>query len=507
MPLDCKNITTIKRHLQADSSLLMGDQITGGSATKTGGTWAGSDGTGSGTSLSDAELAQNQVAAQVFGIDLNMEQMFPIGTVLGPGDFVVEDGFTANAEGVDVIHQGMGAEARVYAPGTELKVGDLIINGKITDGTGQEKYAPYTVSDTNSSVSSDGAVVSPSGEDDDDAYCSLQELAGTSPPGQTRLEDMLDELDLELDIPGLDMSWWVDIQKRINELMQLTGKFIAKTQNLVALVDMDPDKACELLPDVSKLIEIMQRVVAAIARINAVMAKISKIIKKMKKALKLLMWLFAPLKAVQVLLLALQMIMGIPALIEMAVKSMTDASKILPQLIALLQKIISQCAMNRGAAAGLNKEECEALGGVYVDRRLGDLGDASNAGGDGSGSGGDGSGSGGGLPNLDANLAPDLGFPDMGNDYFPPAMALNAGDELSSGQAIGPGGSTLTAPAVIPYDANEGDWSVGGEGGMGNSDNADLNEDQIDAMLDSQILDLSECLTELDDFTKTANYS
>jgi len=281
--------------------------------------------------------------------------------------------------------------------------------------------------------------------------------------------------------------------------MQLTGKFIAKTQNLVALVDMDPDKACELLPDVSKLIEIMQKVVAAIARINAIMAKISKIIKKMKKALKLLMWLFAPLKAVQVLLLALQMIMGIPALIEMAVKSMTDASKILPQLIALLQKIISQCAMNRGAAAGLSQEECEALGGVYVDRPVGDLGDASSA--------GDGSGSGGGLPNLDANLDPDLGFGDMGNDYFPPGMNLNAGDELSSGQAIGPGGSTLTAPAVIPYDANEGDWSVGGEGGMGNSDNADLNEDQIDAMLDSQILDLSECLTELDDFTKTANYS
>ena len=37
MPLDCKNITTIKRHLQANSSLLMGDQIIGGSATKTGG--------------------------------------------------------------------------------------------------------------------------------------------------------------------------------------------------------------------------------------------------------------------------------------------------------------------------------------------------------------------------------------------------------------------------------------------------------------------------------------
>jgi len=495
MPLDCKNITTIKRHLQANSSLLMGDQIINGSATKTGGVGADSSG------LSDAELAKNQVAAQVFGINLSMEQMYPAGTEIGPGDFVTEDGFTAGADGVDVIHQGIGAEARVYAPGTELKVGDLVINGKIIDGNGQEKYAPFTVEDANSSVSSDGAVISPSGGDDDDAYCSLQELAGSTPEEQSRLEGLLDDLDLELDIPGLDMTWWVNIQQKINELMQLTGKFIAKTQNLVTLVDLDPDKACELLPDVTKLIEIMQKVVAAINKINAIMAKISKIIKKMKKALKLLMWLFAPLKAVQVLLMALQMIMGIPALIEMAVKSMTDASKILPQLISLLQKIISQCAMNRGAAAGLSQEECEALGGVYVDRPVGDLGSAGDAG------SGDGSGSGGGQPNLDSNLDPDLGFGDMGSDYFPPGMSLSPGDELGSGQAIGPGGSELTAPATIPFDANEGDWSVGGEGGMGTSDNADLNEEQIDAMLDSQILDLSECLTELDDYTKTANYS
>lgn len=486
MPLDCKNITTIKRHLQANSSLLMGDQIIGGSATKTGG--VGSDSSG----LSDAELEKNQAAAQVFGINLSMEQMFPMGSQLGAGDFVTEDGFTADANGVDVVHQGMGAEARVFAPGTEVKEGDLIINGKILDENGKEHSAPYTVNDSNSSVSSAGAVVSPGGADSDDEYCSLQELAGTTPESQSRLEDMLDDLDLELDIPGLDMTWWVEIQKKINELMQLTGKFIAKTQNLVALVELDPDKACELLPDVSKLIEIMQKVVAAIARINAIMAKISKIIKKLKKALKLLMWLFAPLKMVQTLLLALQMIMGIPTLIEMAVRSMMDASKILPQLIALLQKIIAQCAMNRGAAAGLSQEECEALGGVYVDRSIGDLGDASG---------------GGGQPNLDSSLDSNLGFDDMGNDYFPPGMDLNAGDELGSGQAIGPGGSELTAPATIPYDANEGDWSVGGEGGMGTSDNADLNEDQIDAMLDSQILDLSECLTELDDYTKTASFS
>ena len=52
MPLDCKNITTIKRQLQANSSLLMGDQIINGSATKTGGVGADSSG------LSDSILSK-----------------------------------------------------------------------------------------------------------------------------------------------------------------------------------------------------------------------------------------------------------------------------------------------------------------------------------------------------------------------------------------------------------------------------------------------------------------
>ena len=46
----------------------------------------------------------------------------------------------------------------------------------------------------------------------------------------------------------------------------------------------------------------------------------------------------------------------------------------------MLQRILAQCMALRGAEAGLSKEQCEALGGVYVDRRLGDLGDAGSGG-------------------------------------------------------------------------------------------------------------------------------
>ena len=47
---------------------------------------------------------------------------------------------------------------------------------------------------------------------------------------------------------------------------------------------------------------------------------------------------------------------------------------------------------------------------------------------------------------------------------------------------------------------------MGDDGGAGVSDNGILSEEEIDAILDSQILDLSECMTELDDFVKTTSY-
>ena len=174
---------------------------------------------------------------------------------------------------------------------------------------------------------------------------------------------------------------------------------------------------------------------------------------------------------------------------------MTATEKILPQLIALLQKIVAQCAMNRGAEAGLSKEQCEKLGGVYVDRALGDLGDVSSI---------------EGTPGLiDSNA--DLGelIDDLEEDddddslYFPPNMDLNGGDTIIDGIAVGDGGEILQAPATIPTTGN---WSMGEDGGAGVSENGILSEEEIDAILDSQILDLSECMTELDDMVKTTSY-
>ena len=73
---------------------------------------------------------------------------------------------------------------------------------------------------------------------------------------------------------------------------------------------------------------------------------------------------------------------------------------------------------------------------------------------------------------------------------------------IIDGIALGDGGETLQAPATVPATGN---WVMGEDGGAGVSENGILSEEEIDAILDSQILDLSECMTELDDMLKTTS--
>ena len=68
------------------------------------------------------------------------------------------------------------------------------------------------------------------------------------------------------------------------------------------------------------------------------------------------------------------MVNGIPILLAQAVKTLSNVTRILASVIAMLSKVLSQCAINRGSDAGLSKEECEEAGGIYVDRKIGDLG-------------------------------------------------------------------------------------------------------------------------------------
>ena len=499
--LYCKSITSLRRNLPPGSRLLLGDQILNGSAIKTS---LSADDIISGQSAEEDE--KDQIAEAAFGIGAGLnEDLFRIGEQLGPGDFVTEGGFEAGPNGIEVVHSGIGGEARVYAPGTSLDEGDLILNGTVTGPDGTTIEAPTTITGEGYVASGDGVVVSPGGADTDemqDAYCSLQELAGTPEKG-SRLEDALNELELDLEIPGLDFAWWVAIQKKLNQMMAIQGKFIAKTQSFVNLIELDPEDACKYVPDVNKLIKVIQRVLRTINTIRRILDKINKLIKKLKKVIKLLKWLFAPIRIVEAFLLAMQIIEGFAIMLDTAVRNLTDTSKVLPRLIALLQKILAQCASNRGAEAGLTKEECEAAGGVYVDRRPGDLGAAPV----------------GGAADAFAGLTNEFdglddlitqageGFDDGREGFMGEGAELFAGDVIEQGQVLDPNGNVVDPieyPFIVPYP---GGYRAGVNGVTGNSDSVDLREDQVEQLLDSQILDLSDCLTEIEDLERTRNFS
>ena len=365
--LNCDNITSAKRFLPEGSLLLLGDQILEGCAIKT----SGSGGQG----VSDEELEKNRIANEVFGIAENYEDIYVIGEKVCEGEFISELGFTADEGGCTVIHSGYGGEARNFAPGTDLKSGDLVLNGYVLDPNGLRLDAPQSIPGEGFVVGDSGAVVSPgAGNDDGEAYCSLQELAGKA----DRPEGFFDEfsMDIDLDIPDLDMKWWFKIQKKINDLMAVQNKFMVRVQVLVDKIEVDPDRACDLVPDVNKLIQLIQKVERVISRISRLLRALSSLARKLKKIVKLLKWIFSPLKIVEAYFMVLGVINGIPQLLATAAQNMANSQRVMQSLLALLQKIIAQCMVNRGAEAGLTKEQCEAAGGVYVDRRLGDLGDS-----------------------------------------------------------------------------------------------------------------------------------
>ena len=134
MALNCDNITSAKRFLPHGSSLLLGDQILEGNAIKT----TASQGVG----VSEEELEKNRIANQVFGIKEDYEDIYSIGERVYAGEFISENGFTADEDGVTVIHSGYGGEARNFAPGTALKEGDIVLNGYVLDKNGIRLDAP-----------------------------------------------------------------------------------------------------------------------------------------------------------------------------------------------------------------------------------------------------------------------------------------------------------------------------------------------------------------------------
>ena len=183
-----------------------------------------------------------------------------------------------------------------------------------------------------------------------------------------------------------------------------------------------------------------------------------------------------------------QMVLGLAQMIETLARGLLDANRVLPQLIAMLAAMIQACANQRGMEDGLSKEDCEALGGTWITGRSGDMGTGTGSG-----------GAGDELANMIGNLD------DNGDLYLRPGLGLNEGDLIKSGCVTSPQGEVICAPPefIIPGEG----WTVHEDGASGNSENATISQDEINAILNSQLVDLSTCLTRIDDIEKTFNFS
>ena len=504
--LDCKNITSLRRTLSGGAKLLMGDQVLSGCAVKVSNTFT------KGT-VTEEEEQQNKAVAEIFDIsqdqiDMDPIVVTPVGTKLYAPEpfFIIEPGWeVCEGETAEVIHAGYGGEVRLFAAGADLLQGDLIVNGTVTGPDGTVYEAPFNVPGPGYKVGPDGGVVSPTGGGEED-YCSLQELAGNV-RGEKRIIDLDIDLDLDLDIPGLDMTWWVPIQEKINEIQQLQGKLVAKVQMLADKAKYDPDgDVCKYRPEAQKLLQLIRDVQRILSQIRRVVQTVRTAVNTVKRVIRIIESIFMVGKAVKlamVYLLIKQMVLGLAQMIDSLAKGILDANRILPVLIAQLSAMIQACANQRGLESGLSKEDCEALGGTWIEgKRKGDMGDGS------AGRYGD------DLSTLVNDLNDDLDL------YLKPGLPLREGDEINGGCVQGPEGEKVYVGPIPPEAEQDEDhtyqierfiipgegWFVCDEGASGQSDNATISEQEMQAILDAQIVDISECLTRIDEMQATADF-
>jgi len=494
--INCDNVTNIRRSLPAGATLLMGDQIVSGCAIKV-------SHSAKKKSQTDEQIAQNIAVAEIYGLseeDLNSDPLVktPIGTKLHAPQsfFITEPGWEVCEPGAEVIHSGYGGEVRSFGAGSDLLPGDLVVNGTAVDPDGVTHDAPLSIGVSGWNVGPDGAVVSPASDDDESGFCSLQELAGRGRADSSPVSKLIPELELDFEIPGLDLSWWVPIQEKIVEITQLHTKLAARVQSLQIKIDSDPDgDACKFRPQAQQLLRLIRDVQRIITQIRKVVQAVRTAVNTVKRVIKIIESIFMIGKAVKMAFVYFtikQMVLGLAQMIDTLARSLLDANRVLPQLIAMLAAMIQACANQRGLEDGLTKEDCEALGGTWITGRSGDMGDASDGG---IGDGG-----------LTADVNDFIGsLSDEGDLYLRPGLELNEGDVIKSGCVESPTGDKVHAPEIFTIPSSG--WVVCEEGASGESDNATISQEEINAILNSQLVDLSECLTRIDDIEKTFNYS
>ena len=254
-----------------------------------------------------------------------------------------------------------------------------------------------------------------------------------------------------------------------------------------------------------KLLQLIRDIQRILSQIRRVVQAVRTAVNTVKRVIRIIESIFMVGKAVKLALVYMmikQMVLGLAQMIDTLARSILDANRILPTLIATLSAMIQACANQRGLEDGLSKEDCEALGGTWIEgKRKGDMGDGS------AGRYGD---------DIEAEVSKLNDDLDL---YLKPGLALSPGDLITGGCVefedqkvyVGPIPPEVEQEENHTYQVEsfeipgEG-WKVCSEGASGQSENATISEQEMRAILDAQIVDISACLTRIEDIQATADF-
>ena len=357
--IKCKSTALKKFNLDKDFKLIAGCELTVGSAFIKGNE-VGSCSIGGNNTKEECIEAGGEWTVTCEG---GMEVFAPV--------FIGEDDMCSyvGENGATVLWPDIGNNLYSFSEGESIPIGTQIIDGQVFED-GNWFGPPHQTEDEEAVAGEDGATGYVP-EDADRGWC---DDWGFDPLTDDDKDWLAELANLEIpDIKAFALSGFMAaITKLMSKLGAALGKLQVEVDQLMDKVKLNPEDICT--PEVKKAIAKMMAVMKRLMKIMPILKRILRIVKIIGKVLKIvkkvLKYATFPVPVVAVVEKLLQLL-NIIGLVDMAVSVLLSTvgrfTAIIPILQAQLMAILAACAQQAGQKPPTNKEECEALGGVWVD--------------------------------------------------------------------------------------------------------------------------------------------
>ena len=201
--------------------------------------------------------------------------------------------------------------------------------------------------------------------------------------------------DWAFDMPGSDDMGWLDklsdikipdlkgmsltgftafITKMMSKLGLILGKLQAEVDTILDIAKFNPEDICtdpvkKTMRKLMRTIEKLMKLIPIFKRIIQMIKIIQNVMKAVKMALRFVGLPYIPGGIiVEAMMKALNLMGLVDTMIGILVSTAGRFVAIIPVLFAQLMAILAQCAVQQGQSPPTNKEECEALGGTWIEQ-------------------------------------------------------------------------------------------------------------------------------------------